>query len=94
MKSSISLRFAAAALGASLAALAFAAPAQAQYNQYLRHDPARCRDDGPAVRVNITGVKSSSGTVRVQRYRGTRADWLETGREPDTDDLVLAMERR
>ncbi|MBD2843110.1 DUF2141 domain-containing protein [Erythrobacter rubeus] len=35
---------------------------------------------GPAVRVTVNGVKSSSGNVRVQLYRGTKADWLEKGR--------------
>ena len=77
-----SLRLAASALtlGAGLAVLATAAPAQAQYNQYLRHDAAKCRDDGPAVRITVSGVKASRGTLRVQLYRATRADWLETGR--------------
>ncbi len=76
------LRLAASALTlvAGLAALAVAAPAQAQYNQYLRHDAAECRGDGPAVRITVSGVKSSRGTLRVQLYRATRADWLETGR--------------
>jgi len=86
MTKPFSLRLAAAALApklalvAGLAALAVAVPAQAQYNQYLRHDPARCRGNGPAVRVTVSGVKSSSGTLRVQLYRATKADWLETGR--------------
>jgi uncharacterized protein (DUF2141 family) len=77
-----SLRFAVLAptLGVGLAALAQAAPAQAQYNQYLRHDAAQCRGDGPAIRITVSGVKSSRGTLRVQLYRATRADWLETGR--------------
>jgi uncharacterized protein (DUF2141 family) len=77
-----SLRFAVSALtlGAGLAALAVAAPTQAQYNQYLRHDAAKCRGDGPAVRITVSGVKASRGTLRVQLYRATRADWLETGR--------------
>ena len=77
-----SLRLAASALtlGAGLAALAMAAPVQAQYNQYIRHDAAQCRDDGPAVRITVSGVKASRGTLRVQLYRATRADWLETGR--------------
>ena len=76
-------RFAASALvlaGTGLLALATAAPAQAQYNQYLRHDAAKCRGDGPAVRITVSGVKASRGTLRVQLYRATRADWLETGR--------------
>ena len=76
------LRLAATALTvtAGLAALAVAGPAHAQFRNHLRHDPAQCRGNGPAVRVSVTGVKSSSGTIRVQLYRATRADWLETGR--------------
>ena len=35
---------------------------------------------GPAVRVTINGIKSSTGTVRAQVYNATRADWLERGR--------------
>ena len=56
-----SLRLAASALtlGAGLLALAVAAPAQAQYNQYLRHDAAKCRGDGPAVRITVSGVKAT-----------------------------------
>jgi len=68
------------AFAAGLAALVAAAPVQAQYNQYLRHDAAKCRGEGPAIRISITDVKSSRGTLRVQLYRATRADWLETGR--------------
>ena len=32
------------------------------------------------MRVTITGIKESSGTIRVQSYRGTKEDWLEKGR--------------
>lgn len=76
------LRFAASALTVmtGLAALAMAAPAQAQYNQEIRHDPAKCRGDGPAISITVTGVKSSRGKLRVQLYRATDQDWLETGR--------------
>jgi uncharacterized protein (DUF2141 family) len=72
-------------LGAVPAALAvaglcgFASPAQAQYRQEIGNDPAQCRS-GPAVNVTVTGIKSSAGTVRVQLYRGTKQDWLATGR--------------
>lgn len=78
-----SLRPAALALaltGAGAAALGQAAPVHAQYSQQLRHDPAKCDGDGPAVRVIVSGVRSSRGTLRVQLYRATDEDWLETGR--------------
>jgi len=65
---------------AGLAANALATPAQAQYRQTISNDPARCRGAGPAVNVTVTGIKSSSGRVRIQLYRATKQDWLEEGR--------------
>ena len=66
-----------AALG--LAAVALAGPASAQYRQEIANDPAKCAS-GPAVRVTVTGIKASTGGLRVQLYRGTKQDWLESGR--------------
>lgn len=63
----------------SLAGLVLASPAPAQYRQKIANDPANCAS-GPAVRVTVTGIKASSGGMRVQLYRGTEQDWLETGR--------------
>jgi uncharacterized protein (DUF2141 family) len=57
-----------------------AGPAQAQYRQPIGNDPARCRGDGPAINVTVSGIKSSTGRMRVQLYRATKADWLERGR--------------
>ncbi|WP_233994277.1 DUF2141 domain-containing protein [Erythrobacter litoralis] len=75
------MTFAAAAALCGLAALATAAPAEAQYRQKIGNDMGKCRSgSGPAVLVKVEGVKSSTGTVRVQSYRGTKADWLEKGR--------------
>lgn len=54
--------------------------ALAQYRQKLTNDAAKCRGKGPAVRVAVTGVKSSTGVVRVQLYRATKQEWLEKGR--------------
>ncbi|HYD23199.1 MAG TPA: DUF2141 domain-containing protein [Croceibacterium sp.] len=68
------------ALAGLAAALAQATPAAAQYNREISHDPAKCRGNGPAVRISVTGVKRSSGKLRVQLYRATKQDWLETGR--------------
>jgi uncharacterized protein (DUF2141 family) len=67
---------------ASLAALgmATAAPALAQYRQEIGNDLSRCAGDGPAVMVTVADVKASSGTIRVQSYRGTAGDWLKKGR--------------
>ena len=67
--------------GLAAAALALAAPAAAQqYQQELRHSTAPCEGDGPAVAIQLTGVSSSSGRIRVQLYRGVAEDWLESGR--------------
>ena len=64
-----------------VAALMLAVPAQAQYNQRIGNDMGKCSAGaGPAVRVTVSGVKSSSGKIRVQLYRATKRDWLETGR--------------
>ena len=66
---------------AAIAAGTLTAPAAAQYRQKITENPAKCAAGaGPAVRVTITGIKESSGTIRVQSYRGTKEDWLEKGR--------------
>ena len=65
----------------ALAGLAPAVPAQAQYRDKIAHDPGKCAaGKGPAVLVTIAGIKESKGTIRVQSYRATKADWLEKGR--------------
>ena len=70
----------AVALAASLAIGATAAPAAAQYRQKIGNDMSRCQGSSPAVRVNVSDIKAGGGTLRVQLYRGTKADWLQTGR--------------
>ena len=71
----------AATLGTSMALSMVATPAHAQYRQKIGNDMGKCASGaGPAVRVSISGVKASRGTIRVQSYRGTKADWLEKGR--------------
>lgn len=73
-------RFAAAA--ALLAGIAFfAAPAAAEYRVEIPNNLASCQAGaGPAVLVTISGIKSSSGRIRVQSYRATQAEWLAKGR--------------
>jgi uncharacterized protein (DUF2141 family) len=80
MKLPTALRSAAYALvllGLGLGALV---PAEAQYRQRIANDLSRCHGDGPAVRITVSEVKSSAGTMRVQIYRATSADWLAKGR--------------
>ena len=56
-------------------------PLQAQYNREIRNDLAQCRKGGgPAVLIGISGIKSSTGNLRVQSYRATKDDWLVRGR--------------
>jgi uncharacterized protein (DUF2141 family) len=57
-----------------------AVPAHAQYAEKISNDPSRCEGPGPAVRVNVTGIKSARGNMRVQIYRALRSDWLEKDR--------------
>lgn len=58
-----------------------AAPAAAQYRQTIANDMRKCAPGaGPAVRVTVRGIKSSTGKIRLQSYRATKADWLAKGK--------------
>lgn len=71
----------AATIGLGAMALAHPAGAQAGYRNTISNDMRQCAADaGPAVRVTVQGVKSAAGLIRVQSYRGTKADWLEKGK--------------
>ena len=57
------------------------ASSTSDYRNIISNNMRSCAPGGgPAVRVTISGVKSSTGKVRVQLYNGTSADWLERGR--------------
>jgi uncharacterized protein (DUF2141 family) len=61
--------------------LALAAPASAQFRNKIADEPASCHAGGKsAVNVHINGITPAKGTLRVQLYRGTAADWLQKGR--------------
>lgn len=65
----------------ALAATGIAVPAHAQYRQKISNNMSKCSAGaGPAVKVTVSGIKSSAGKIRVQSYRGTKQDWLESGR--------------
>ncbi len=73
------------ALGIAMVAggsLGFAsvAEAQGQYRQKISNDMAKCSGSRPAVRVTVKGIKSSTGKMRIQSYRGTKAEWLQKGK--------------
>lgn len=74
--------FATAGLAAlALGGLAAPALAAAQYRQKISNDAAKCAAGaGPAVRVTVTDIRESKGTIRVQSYRATKEDWLEKGK--------------
>ena len=69
-------KFVSALFGVSL--LAVAATAQAE-GRVISNDLSQCRT-GPSTLVGLSGVKASTGKIRLQSYRGTSADWLEKGR--------------
>jgi len=46
----------------------------------VSNDMTKCRTGaGPAVLVKVTGVKTSTGKMRVQTYRGVKSEWLKRG---------------
>lgn len=71
------------ALGAATSSVPAAAQASStsDYRNIISNNMRSCAPGaGPAIRVTINGVKSSTGTVRAQVYNGTSADWLESGK--------------
>lgn len=69
-----------ATIALSIGAMATAAPAVGQFRNKIPDEPDRCRDGaGPAVKVEISGITPAHGTLRVQLYPATEADWLKTG---------------
>ena len=55
--------------------------AHAQYQKTISNDLSKCSSSaGPAIKVTVTGIETSSGKMRIQSYYGTKADWLEKGR--------------
>ncbi|MEO0589190.1 MAG: DUF2141 domain-containing protein [Pseudomonadota bacterium] len=58
-----------------------ASVAHAQYRETISNDMRQCAPGGgPAVRVTVRGIKSSTGKIRLQSYRATKADWLAKGK--------------
>lgn len=87
-----------ACLAIGLSATVLAIPAQAQYAEKIGNDLARCNGPGPAVRINVTGIKSARGEMRVHIYRASKDDWLEKNRwmyrietQARADSMVFCM---
>ena len=71
----IGLLFAAGAIAAVPVA------SQAQYEQKISNNLADCAPGkGPAIKVTITDIKSSTGNVRLHSYYAKKSDWLKKGR--------------
>ena len=64
----------------SIAVVALASTA-ASAGTATTNDMSRCSDgSGPAVLVNVRGVKEASGRIRIQSYPATSGAWLAKGR--------------
>ena len=54
---------------------------QAQYEPKISNNLAACAPGkGPAIKVTITDIKSSTGNVRLHSYYAKKSDWLKKGR--------------
>ena len=52
-----------------------------QAGSVISNDMAKCgAGKGPSIQVNVRGIKSSSGKIRVQNYPATSSAWLAKGR--------------
>ena len=81
MKYGFRSKFRWGAMALAAGSMALAGGAQAQYRNKIPHNPAACEaSNGPAVKVTVNGITASRGTIRVQTYNGTKADWLEKGK--------------
>ena len=68
-------------IAAFAAAAALAMTGTASAGSAISNDMSRCSAGrGPAVKVVVQGVKSSTGKMRVQSYPATKAAWLTKGR--------------
>lgn len=63
----------------AMAASLVSVPAVAQ--AAIGPDAASCRNGGPAILVNVTGLKNKVGKVRVQLYGSNPSDFLAKGKK-------------
>jgi uncharacterized protein (DUF2141 family) len=62
-------------------AAALALTGTASAGSVISNDLSRCASgQGPAVKVVVSGVKGSTGKMRVQSYPATKTAWLAKGR--------------
>ncbi len=68
-------------IAAIAAAAALAMTGTASAGSVISNALSRCSaGEGPAVKVVVQGIKSSTGKLRVQTYSATKAAWLAKGR--------------
>jgi uncharacterized protein (DUF2141 family) len=64
-----------------LAAGLLAIAGSAQAGSVVTNDMTKCgAGKGPAIQVNVRGIKGTSGKIRVQNYPATQSAWLAKGR--------------
>ena len=81
MLAKTSHRLPAAVIMTGALVLTAASPSAAFQQSEIRNDLARCNSvAGPALLVTVTGLKASSGRIRVQTYRATKGEWMEKGK--------------
>ncbi|MGY2734090.1 DUF2141 domain-containing protein [Sphingomonas sp. UYP23] len=68
-----------AAVAALLAATGL--PAATQAAQVLGSDASACSTGGPAIRVNVEGLKDRTGELKLELYPATEADFLKDDRD-------------
>ena len=70
-----------AIVAAPLLALGLIGPAAGQtFEKELTHSIKPCQGAGPALWIQVWGIKNDVGTVRVVLYRAKQEDWLKKGR--------------
>ncbi|QQV76856.1 DUF2141 domain-containing protein [Sphingomonas aliaeris] len=65
---------------ATAIALSLSAPGSAQ-TRTLGSDASACTSGGPAIRVNVLGLKDRTGDLRLELYPATEADFLKDDRD-------------
>jgi uncharacterized protein (DUF2141 family) len=64
-----------------VAAGLLAVAGSAHAGSVISNDMTKCgAGKGPAIQVNVRGIKGSSGKIRVQNYPATKGAWLAKGR--------------
>lgn len=64
-----------------LATALLAVAGTAEAGSVISNDMTKCSaDQGPAIQVNVRGIKGTSGKIRIQNYPATQSAWLAKGR--------------